>query len=264
MAEGPIGVFDSGVGGLTVVAEILKRSPGEEILYFGDTARVPYGNKSPETVVRYSREIGRFLEKKGIRHLVVACNTSSSVALNDLARRLSVPVLGMIEPGARAAVEATRNGKVGLIGTRATVASGAYPAAVARLDPAVKVFSAACPLFVPLVEEGWGRDPVALHVAARYLEPLLREGIDTLILGCTHYPVLIPVLSRVVGEGVRLISSAAAAARALDPALRPGGTGAFTCFVTDSGTHFREVGERILERAIPELVAVPEERLRDP
>ncbi len=264
MAEGPIGVFDSGVGGLTVVAEILRRSPGEEILYFGDTARVPYGNKSPATVVRYSREIGRFLEKKGIRHLVVACNTSSSVALEDLSRHLSVPVLGMIEPGARAAVAATRNGKVGLIGTRATVASGAYPDAVARLDPGVKVFSAACPLFVPLVEEGWGSDPVAFEVASRYLEPLLREGIDTLILGCTHYPVLVPVLSRVAGEGVRLISSAAAAAEALKPALGGGGNGGFTCFVTDPGTHFREVGERILGRAIPELVAVPEERLRDP
>lgn len=264
MAEGPIGVFDSGVGGLTVVGEILKRSPSEAILYFGDTARVPYGNKSPETVVRYSLEIGSFLEGKGIRHLVVACNTSSSVALEALRRRLSVPVLGMIEPGARAAVQATRNGRVGLIGTRATVQSGAYVRAVKHLDPSVRVFSAACPLFVPLVEEGWSEDPVAREVARRYLEPLLREGIDTLILGCTHYPVLVPILEAVAGDGVRLISSAAAAAEDLIPFLREGNSGGFTCFVTDPGTHFREVGERILGRAIPELVAVPEERLRNP
>jgi glutamate racemase len=171
--EGPIGVFDSGVGGLTVVAEIRHRFPGEEVLYFGDTARVPYGNKSPETVVRYSREISRFLLMKGIRILVVACNTSSSVALAALEGESPVPVLGMIEPGARAAVDATRNGKIGLIGTRATVASGAYARAVQRIAPRATVTSEACPLFVPLVEEGWAEDAVTREVAARYLRPLL-------------------------------------------------------------------------------------------
>jgi len=263
--KGPVGVFDSGVGGLTVVREIRRAFPGEDILYFGDTARVPYGNKSPETVVRYSREIGRFLTGRGIRHLVVACNTSSSLALEVLKEELPVPVLGMIGPGAEAAAKATRNGRVGLIGTRATVASGAYASALARLDPAIEVFSEPCPLFVPLVEEGWAEDPVAREVAARYLAPLLERRVDTLILGCTHYPVLIPVLAEVAGPSVALISSAAAAADALAPSLKPAVPGAprgrLTCYVTDAGTHFRDVGERILGEPVPELRPVSEERL---
>ena len=264
---GPIGVFDSGVGGLTVAAEIRRRLPGESLLYFGDTARVPYGNKSPETVVRYSLEIGRFLAAQGIRHLVVACNTSSSLALEALAREMPVPVLGMIEPGARAAVAATRNGRVGLVGTRATVASGAYVRAIERLDPAVKVLSQACPLFVPLVEEGWAGDPVAEEVAARYLAPLLDAGVDTIILGCTHYPVLVPVLQKITGPGVRLLSSAQTAVDDLMAALAPeggvkaGAAGSSRFFVTDAGTQFREIGSRILGEPIDELIPVEEERL---
>lgn len=264
---GPIGVFDSGVGGLTVAAEIRRRLPGESLLYFGDTARVPYGNKSPETVVRYSLEIGRFLAAQGIRHLVVACNTSSSLALEALTREMPVPVLGMIEPGARAAVAATRNGRVGLVGTRATVASGAYVRAIERLDPAVKVLSQACPLFVPLVEEGWAGDPVAEEVAARYLAPLLDAGVDTIILGCTHYPVLIPVLQKIAGPGVRLLSSARTAVDDLIATLAPqgrsraGAEGSSRFFVTDAGTQFREIGSRILGEPIDELIPVEEERL---
>jgi glutamate racemase len=265
VSKGPIGVFDSGVGGLTVVAEIRRAFPSEDILYFGDTARVPYGNKSPETVVRYSREIARFLVGRGIRHLVVACNTSSSVALEALKREFPVPVLGMIEPGAEAAAKATRNGRVGLIGTRATVASGAYSAALARLAPEIEVFAEACPLFVPLVEEGWADDPVAKDVAVRYLSRILERGVDTLILGCTHYPVLVPVLREVAGPGVALISSAAAAAESLAPALEPASEGIppgrLTCYVTDAGTHFRGVGERILGEPVPDLRPVSEERL---
>jgi glutamate racemase len=266
-AHGPIGVFDSGVGGLTVAAEIRRRLPHERILYFGDTARVPYGNKSPQTVTRYSLEIGRFLAGKGIRHLVVACNTSSSVALGALEREMTVPVLGMIGPGAKAAVAATRNGRVGLVGTRATVGSGAYAKAVELLDPKVKVFSQACPLFVPLVEEGWASDPVAEEVAARYLAPLLAEKVDTIILGCTHYPVLIPVLRKVAGPGVELLSSARAAVDELMAALSPPsaasepGAGAARFYVTDAGTHFREIGSRILGEPIRELIPVEEERL---
>jgi glutamate racemase len=263
--EGPIGVFDSGVGGLTVVSEIRRRLPGEEILYFGDTARVPYGNKSPGTVTRYSLEIGRFLLGKGIGFLVVACNTSSSVALEAIQAALPVPVLGMIGPGARAAAAATRSGRIGLIGTRATVASGAYARAIAALDPGLEVHAAACPLFVPLVEEGWASDPVAEEVSRRYLEPLLETGIDTLILGCTHYPVLVPVLRKVAGEGVTLVSSAATAAdellNSLTPRARTSKAGALKCFVTDAGTHFREVGERILGEPIGTMTAVTEERL---
>ncbi len=265
--RGPIGVFDSGVGGLTVAAEIRRRLPGEDILYFGDTARVPYGNKSPETVTRYSLEIGRFLAGKGIRHLVVACNTSSSVALDALAREMAVPVLGMIEPGARAAVAATRNGRVGLVGTRGTVSSGAYVRCMERLDPEVKVFSQACPLFVPLVEEGWSDDPVAEEVAARYLAPLLAEEVDTIILGCTHYPVLVPVLRKVAGPDVQLLSSARTAVDDLiatlasDGPVRPAGAGSARFFVTDAGTQFREIGSRIFGEPIAELIPVEEERL---
>lgn len=263
--DGPIGVFDSGIGGLTVVAEIRRRMPDWEILYFGDTARLPYGNKSPDTVTRYSLEIARFLESKGIGFLVVACNTSSALALGALVDTGRVPVLGMIGPGAEAAVAATRNGKVGLIGTRGTVASGAYARAVRALDPAVEVVSQACPLFVPLVEEGWSEDPVALQVARRYLEPVLARGVDTIILGCTHYPVLAPTLRAVVGPDVRLISSAESAADALAGMLgAPGfrsGAPLTTFYVTDAGTQFREIGERILGQPIEELVAVEEERL---
>jgi glutamate racemase len=267
-SSGPIGVFDSGVGGLTVVGEIRRHLPGEDILYFGDTARVPYGNKYRDTVIRYSREIGRFLSGKGIRFLVVACNTSSSWALDTLSGELDVPVLGMIEPGARAAVKATRGGRVGLIGTRATVSSGAYSRAIQRIDPSVRVFSVACPLFVPLVEEGWADDPIASDVAERYLAPLLAEDVDSLILGCTHYPVLVPVLKRVAGEGVTLISSAASAVAALaerlsskDERSAERERGSLTCYVTDAGTHFREVGENILGEKIRDMQAVDEERL---
>lgn len=261
---GPVGIFDSGVGGLTVVSEVRRRLPGLDILYFGDTARVPYGNKSPEVVLRYSREISAFLAGKGISYLVVACNTSSAIALESLERELRVPVLGMIGPGAAAAVEATQTGKVGLIGTRATVQSRAYEKAIASIDPQVTVSSRACPLFVPLVEEGWTEDPVAEEVTRRYLGPLLDEGVDTLILGCTHYPVLAPALQRVVGEGVRLISSSGAAAEALALQLGPApahGTGRLHCFVTDAGTYFREVAERILGEPLSPLEPIDEERL---
>ena len=264
----PIGVFDSGVGGLTVVAELRRRMPWPDIFYFGDTARVPYGNKSPETVLRYSLEIGRFLVAQGISHLVVACNTSSAVALEALEREMPVPVLGMIEPGARAAAARTRNGRVGLVGTRGTVASGAYPRAVHRIRPEIEVFSQACPLFVPLVEEGWSDGPVVLEVAHRYLDALLARGIDTLILGCTHYPVLTPILHQVAGPGVVLLSSAEAAVDVLqgmfstEPGEKEGSPmGNLRCFVTDAGTHFTEIGERILGEPIGTLTSIEEERL---
>ncbi len=266
-AEKPIGVFDSGVGGLTVVAEFRRRMPHRDVLYFGDTARVPYGNKSPETVRRYSLEIGRFLEKRGISSLVVACNTSSAVALEALEAELSVPVMGMIEPGARAAAATTRSGRIGLVGTRGTVASGAYERAIHAVAPRVQVFSQACPLFVPLVEEGWCDGPVAVEVAHRYLDGLLARDVDTLILGCTHYPVLVPVLAQVAGPDVTLLSSAKAAVDALEESLGPAGPeargaiGTLSCFVTDAGTHFTEIGWRILGEPIGTLTAIEEERL---
>jgi glutamate racemase len=250
-----------------VVAEIRRRFPEEEIIYFGDTARLPYGNKSPETVVRYSQEIARFLLSKGIRILVVACNTSSAVALGTLEDEVPMPVLGMIGPGAAAAVGTTRNGRIGLIGTRATVASGAYARAIQKLHAGHAVYSQACPLFVPLVEEGWSADPLTREVAKRYLKPLLDEGVDALILGCTHYPVLIPLLQEVVGPDVTLISSARSAVDHLaaliggQERIRPSRPGRLTCYVTDAGTHFRDIGERILGERMETLVPVSEESL---
>jgi glutamate racemase len=261
----PIGVFDSGVGGLTVVREIRRHLPGLDILYFGDTARVPYGNKSPETILRYSLEIGAFLVGQGIGSLVVACNTSSATALGRLGEDFPVPILGMIEPGARMAVSKSRNGRIGIIGTRATVASGAYERAVKALDPGAFVTSAACPLFVPLVEEGWVDGPVTLEVVRRYLGPLLAQGVDTLILGCTHYPVLVPAIEQ-AAPGVHLVSSAHAAALDLRERLGPGTVpdgkpGDLRVFVTDTGTHFQAMGDLILGEPIPVLEKIEEERL---
>jgi glutamate racemase len=198
----------------------------------------------------------------------VACNTSSAVALKALERTLPVPVLGMIDPGARAAVSATRNGRVGLVGTRGTVASGAYPRAIHRIRPDIEVFSRACPLFVPLVEEGWADGPVALEVAHRYMDELLEQDVDTLILGCTHYPVLTPVLRQVAGPGVVLLSSAQAAVDVVEEIFSTESEGAgasrmgsLRCFVTDAGTHFTEIGERILGEPIGALTSIEEERL---
>jgi glutamate racemase len=205
----PIGVFDSGVGGLTVVAALRERLPAESILYLGDTARLPYGTKSPETVLRYTRKNVEFLLARGVKAVVVACNTASALALPHLAAEL--PLWGVIEPGAARAAAASA-GRVGVIATESTIRSDAYAAALRRLRPELEVLSAACPLFVPLVEEGWTDDEIAEAVARRYLEPLLGAGIDTLVLGCTHYPLLRPVLARVAGPEVALVDSASAVA----------------------------------------------------
>ncbi len=205
----PIGVFDSGVGGLTVVAALAAQLPAEPILYLGDTARLPYGTKSQETVSRYTRRNLDFLLRRGVKAVVVACNTASALALDGLETPL--PLWGVVEPGAQRAVQASA-GRVGVIATESTIRSGAYERALRRLRPDLEVASHACPLFVPLVEEGWHDDPVAEQVAQRYLAPLLEGGIDTLVLGCTHYPLLVPTLRRVVGEEVRMVDSAAAVA----------------------------------------------------
>jgi len=204
----PIGIFDSGIGGLTVVKEVAKLLPHEKIVYFGDTARVPYGVKSKETIVKYSIENTLFLLKKKVKMIVVACNTSSSLALPEIRRHFKIPMMGVIGPGAKEAVYATKNGRIGVIGTRATVNSGAYETEIRRLDPRVRVFAEACPMFVPVVEEGWVNDPVAEKIAEKYLAPLKARKVDTLILGCTHYPLLKPLLHRLMGPGVRLIDSA--------------------------------------------------------
>src|SRR5436853_5992908 len=203
-----IGVFDSGIGGLTVVKALRNLLPNEDICYLGDTARVPYGPKSPETVQRYAVELAGMLMQKNARALVVACNTVSSVALPLLTRKFSVPVIGVIEPGARAALQATRNQHVGVIGTRATIRSGAYEKALRAADDNVRVSSRACPLLVPLIEEGLLNDDVTDRMIIRYLEPLLADEIDTLVLGCTHYPLLTGAIARVLKPQIMIVDSA--------------------------------------------------------
>lgn len=210
----PIGVFDSGVGGLTAVREIFKQLPHESVMYFGDTARLPYGNKSKETVTRFSLEIGAFLVRQNVKCVVVACNTASAAALDALRARLGVPVVGVIEPAARAAVAVSPKGLIGVIGTLATVGSQAFPHAIQALVPHASVISRACPLFVPLVEEGWLDHRVTRQVAEEYLAELRGAGLESLILGCTHYPLLVKLLSDLMGPAVRLIDSGAEAARA--------------------------------------------------
>jgi glutamate racemase len=252
-----IGVFDSGVGGLTVVRALRRELPGEDIVYLGDTARLPYGAKSPTTVLRYSLQSARFLLGRGLKQLVIACNTASATALPDLERELPVPVLGVIGPGAGEAVAATRTGRIGVIGTLGTIRSSAYRRAIAALRPDVQVTAVACPLLVPLAEEGWFDGEVPKLVARRYLSEVFGSlgDIDTLVLGCTHYPLLKPVLREVAyeltGREVRLVDSAGAVARAthaeLDArgVLREGAGGTLQCFVTDAA-RIDEIGPRFL------------------
>lgn len=208
----PIGVFDSGVGGLTVVKEIQRSLPIEALLYLGDTARVPYGTKSAKTVVRYALQAGVWLEDQGVKALVIACNSASAVALPALRERLSIPVFGVIEPGAEAAVSQSSTRKIGVLATRGTVRSRAYSEAILNLDPACEVFESPAPLLVPLAEEGWQDHAVAEQIAEIYCRPLLEAQVDTIVLGCTHYPLLKSTLKRVVGADVALVDSAAATA----------------------------------------------------
>jgi len=207
-ASDPIGVFDSGIGGLTVAASLQRLLPSENILYIGDTARVPYGGKSRRTVERYGIEIGGLLLAERAKILVVACNTASALAVPVMQEFFNVPVQGVVAPGATAAVSSTRSKQIGVIGTRATVASGAYEHAIRALDPEIQVHSTACPLLVPLIEEGMFDDAVTDQMLRRYLDPILAKGIDTLVLGCTHYPLLKPAIARITGSSVRLVDSA--------------------------------------------------------
>jgi len=257
--HGPIGVFDSGVGGLTVLKALMEHLPHESTVYLGDTARVPYGTKSGEVVTRYSLKNAEFLLERGIKVLVVACNTASAAALPALEAALPVPVVGVIQPGARAALARTRGGGVGVIGTPGTVRSGAYQRELAAGDPRVRVKARACPLFVPLAEEGWTTGEVPLLTAREYLGEFARDGVDTLVLGCTHYPLLKGVIAEVVGPDVALVDSAEATAQAvvalltrqglLAPANGPAPSHAY--YVTDVPERFTEVGARFLGRPIP-------------
>ncbi|PLX82361.1 MAG: glutamate racemase [Desulfuromonas sp.] len=262
MSERAIGIFDSGVGGLTVFKEVRRLLSGEQLIYLGDTARVPYGTKSPRTVLRYSLEAAAFLDRQRVKLLVVACNTASAVALDELEERFSLPVVGVIEPGARRAAAVTRNRRVGVIGTEGTIKSGAYTRAIHALDPGIEVHAVACPLFVPLTEEGWAEHPVARLVASEYLAPLLERDIDTLVLGCTHYPLLKSTLHQVLGEGIELVDSAEQTALRVSELL----TGRGLCrrtppdpsmlFVTDVPTRFERVGGSFLGAPLRDVMQV--------
>jgi glutamate racemase len=252
-ADRPIGVFDSGIGGLTVVQELTRLLPNERIVYYGDTARVPYGTKSREAVVRFSRENTNVLLKYNVKLVVIACNTSTSWALGGLKREYAIPVIGVIEPGARAAVHRTRTGRIGVIATQSTVASGKYVETVRRYKKTARVFQKACPLFVPLVEEGWLDHRVTEQVAQEYLAEMRKNAVDVMILGCTHYPLLKPVLSRVMGRSVGLVDSAAETAREVRGLLEARGLlresahpARHEFLVSDEPEHFRVVAKRFL------------------
>ncbi len=204
----PIGVFDSGVGGLTVAREIMRQIPNERIVYFGDTARVPYGSKSKDNIIKFSRQIIRFLQTENVKAIVIACNTASALALDEMQHEFDLPILGVVKPGAKVAVETTVNKRIGLIGTEANIRSGVYTRYIKSLDDEAKVFEKACPLFVPLVEEGWLHDDITLQVASRYLEELKEKDIDTLIMGCTHYPLIRSTIRKVMGDKVNLVNPA--------------------------------------------------------
>ncbi|GMR05192.1 MAG: glutamate racemase [Thermodesulfobacteriota bacterium] len=249
MKENPIGVFDSGIGGLTVLKEIVRALPGEDTVYLGDTARVPYGTKSRETVARYATEDAGFLRGHNVKIVVAACNTASAFGVDELRKNLSVPVTGVITPGAEAAAAVTKSGKVGVIGTEGTIRSKAYSKALKAIDAGIQVFEAACPLFVPLVEEGLLDDPITDLAVSRYLGGLKAEGVDTLVLGCTHYPLLKGAIKKFMGPSTALIDSAEATASEVlrilsekDLCRKDSQNPSHKFFVTDSPERFAQVG----------------------
>jgi glutamate racemase len=256
----PIGVFDSGIGGLTVVKALRDLLPNENIFYLGDTARVPYGGKSASTVERYSLEMAAMLVAEDVKAVVVACNSASSVALPKLEQSLSVPVIGVIKPGAQAAITATRNQLVGVIGTHATIKSGAYERALRALEPKIDIWTQACPLLVPLIEEGWLDDKLTDRVIARYLRPVVSKGIDTLVLGCTHYPLLTGAIARFLGDKVALVDSAHNCALAVRDLLNhqslrapDENSGALQVALTDAPDTFLGVAREALQLNIEQV-----------
>ena len=259
-SSAPIGVFDSGIGGLTVAHELMRQLPDESLIYFGDTARVPYGPKSPDTVRRYSREIASYLRDQGVKAIVIACNTATAHGLAALRAEMPFPVIGVVEPGARAAVKATQRGEIGVIGTAGTIKSGAYERAIRELAPDAHIDVQPCPLFVPLVEEGWGSSEAARLVAREYLRPMQEARVDTLVLGCTHYPLLKPLLAEVLGPGVRLIDSAAETAAETRRVLEeqdllapPGNRPGHRFIASDDPRQFLALGQRFLGDAIEQV-----------
>jgi len=268
LKEKPIGVFDSGIGGLTVVKHLSTVLPTEHIVYFGDTARVPYGSKSNSTVIDYSIQNTNFLLHKNVKVVVVACNTASSIAISELQKKFSVPVIGVILPGAQMAVNQTKTGKIGVIGTRATINNKAYSKAIKNIKNDMKVFEKACPLFVPLAEEGWTHHRATHEIAEEYLKELREKEIDTLVLGCTHYPILFDVIQEVIGSNVRLIDSGIATAEVVKTEIHklkletnhkdhPN----LDLFVSDIPTKFQEVAELFLGKAVKDAVKVDLEEL---
>ncbi|MBQ8199977.1 MAG: glutamate racemase [Lachnospiraceae bacterium] len=260
LKDAPIGVFDSGFGGLTVVREIMRQIPNEKIVYFGDTARVPYGSKSKETVTRFSRQITHFLQTQNVKTIVVACNTASAYALDELEKEIDIPMIGVVKPGAKVAAETTRNGKVGVIATSATIGSEIYTTYIKDLKPEISVTGKACPLFVPLVEEGLLEDPVTDEIASRYLLELIDIDIDTLILGCTHYPLIRNTIGRVMGDKVTLVNPAYETARELKCLLeeknllqdkKPDlGENRYQFYVSDGAEKFKTFANSILKYGI--------------
>ncbi|MCF7858638.1 MAG: glutamate racemase [Candidatus Cloacimonetes bacterium] len=259
MAKKPIGIFDSGVGGLTVFKEIRNRFPNENIVYFGDTARVPYGPKSLNTVIEYSIQNARFLMQQDAKIIVIACNTSSASALPTLQKLLPVPVLGVIEPGAKAALKASKSKRIGVIGTEGTIRSQAYRKAIKTLDRTSLVFSKACPLFVPLAEEGWEEHDVTQLTIAEYLAPLVQNNIDTLVLGCTHYPILKVPIKQFTGDKIKLVDSAHAVTDKLVeilPNKAKSGIGQNRFYVSDNENKFNKIASKILNIEITTLIKV--------
>ncbi|MDF2586701.1 MAG: murI [Anaerocolumna sp.] len=251
-SSAPIGVFDSGVGGLTVAREIMRQIPNETIVYFGDTARVPYGSKSKKTIINYSRQIVRFLQSNDVKAIVIACNTASAFALETIITEVSIPVIGVVKPGAKVAAETTKNGNIGIIGTEGTINSGIYNTYLSKTKPNVRVYGKACPLFVPLVEEGWLDDPITVEVAKRYISELMTYDIDTLVLGCTHYPLIRHTIGSIVGEKVTLVNPAFETARSLREVLIHNGLESVTAagehkfYVSDGAEKFKKFAKTIL------------------
>lgn len=268
MDKRPIGVFDSGIGGLTVLKEIMELLPGEDIIYFGDTARIPYGTRSKETVIKYAFQCIRFLLSKDIKAIVIACNTASALTLEEAQSAFDIPIIGVIEPGANAAVSSTKNNKVGVIGTVGTINSEAYQRRIRRLLPSSEVIGVSCPLFVPIVEEGWEDTDVAFITAEKYLLELNEHNIDTLVMGCTHYPILRYTIAKVMGEGVHLINPAYETAKATtillkEMALKTNKVdgGSYEFYVSDDPEKFRRIGGNILRKEIKLIQKVDIEQL---
>lgn len=267
MDDRAVGVFDSGIGGLTVVKEIMRILPNEDIVYFGDTARVPYGSKSTETITKFSFQNTRFLMSMNVKAIVVACNTASALSLERLQSEFDIPIIGVIEPGADMAVSTTLNNRIGIIGTEGTIGSRAYERAIKKLKPEAELFAYPCPLFVPIVEEGWADTNVSMLIAQEYLKPLKGLNIDTLVMGCTHYPLLTKTVGEVMGDKVKLVNPALATALKLKEILIGCGIensekreANYKYYVSDNPDRFLKVGERFLNTEIRKIIKVDIEK----